>query len=475
VQKPSQPTLSPQIVAAYQQRFYASERSDDLCVSAHARFFQALEFYLSGASGQVSKDGLDPVATLTDLQTLPAVEPGLEASLLNDLVVIKLNGGLGTSMGLAQPKGILDVKPGLSFIDIAVRQILALRKTYGVQLPLLLMNSFYTSEATLRLLENYPEIRTAGLPLEFLQSQIPKIDASTDGPVSWPLDSTLEWCPPGHGEIYFRLIESGLLKQLKERGFRWAFISNIDNLGAEVDLRVLQWCKQQRLDFVMEATPRTVADRKGGHLATRRSDGRLILRERAQCPPHELEDFEDIERHGYFNTNNLWINLDTLQATAGHLSLPVIINCKTVDPTRSDSPKVVQLESAMGAAIESFPAAAAISVNRRRFVPTKNLEDLLLLRSDLFGLGPNYEVLTTTEHLPAVRLDPSFYGTLEKFEERFRTIPSLLECESLHVQGDVHWEGAPAKITGRLEVKNTNHEPLVLNSPGQITGELCKP
>jgi len=61
-------------------------------------------------------------------------------------------------------------------------------------------------------------------------------------------------------------------------------------------------------------TRRTAADRKGGHLARRTADGRLLLREVAQCPDADLESFQDISRHKYFNTNSLWLRLDALKA-----------------------------------------------------------------------------------------------------------------------------------------------------------------
>jgi UTP--glucose-1-phosphate uridylyltransferase len=450
--------------SAYEQQF----DSRQIPSPERQRFYRGLSRFFRGQSGLMPEESLSPVSRLAELDELP--EPDNQAQLLSDLVVIKLNGGLGTTMGLSSAKGILEVKPGLSYLDIASRQILAMRKKFGTQLPLVLMNSFYTSEVTLEALSPYRDLAVEGLSLELLQSQIPKVDAESLLPARWPADPNLEWCPPGHGEIYFRLQESGMLSQLRQRGFRWAFVSNIDNLGAQVDPRILAWCKRKQLDFLMEATPRTAADRKGGHLAVRQNDERLILRERAQCPPGELKAFEDIEKHRYFNTNNLWINLERLEDALPTLELPVIVNRKTVDPTDAGSPKVVQLESAMGAAIECFPDARALCVPRYRFVPTKNLEDLLLLRSDLFELSPDYEVIFAGKLPPSVTLDPSFYGNIKAFEHHFTSVPSLIECESLKVTGEVFWQGQPARAIGHVDIQNHSSEPLVLDSPGALTG-----
>ena len=99
------------------------------------------------------------------------------------------------------------------------------------------------------------------------------------------------------------------------------------------------------------------------------------------------ESFRDYRRWRYYNTNSLWIDLEAIAARfadGGTLELPVIVNHKTIDPRDPSSTPVVQLESAMGAAIGSFPGAALLEVPRSRFVPVKTTDDLLLLRSDVF-------------------------------------------------------------------------------------------
>ena len=126
----------------------------------------------------------------------------------------------------------------------------------------------------------------------------------------WPADPELEWCPPGHGDIYTALAASGTLDALLGAGLRYAFVSNSDNLGALADVRIAAWLAAQQVPFALEAVRGTPADRKGGHLA--RYQGRVVLRETAQVPDGDTS-FTDVERWRWYNTNNIWIDLRALQ------------------------------------------------------------------------------------------------------------------------------------------------------------------
>ena len=357
--------------------------------------------------------------------------------------MLRLNGGLGTSMGLTGAKSLLEAKDGNSFLDIIARQVLALRERFDARLPLVLMNSFSTRDDSLKALEAHPGL-DVGLPLDFLQNKEPKLLVEDLTPVEWPDDPALEWCPPGHGDLYTALVTSGMLEQLLEQGFEYAFVANSDNLGAVLDPRILAWLRAESIPFAMEVTDRTEADRKGGHLAVRRSDGRLVLRETAQTPDEDREALEDITRHRYVNTNNLWVSLRALDEALrdGFLELPMIRNEKTVDPSDSSSPAVYQLETAMGAAIEVFEGARALRVPRTRFAPVKTTDDLLALRSDAYELTGDARMVLADgrSNAPFVALDSEHYKLLRDFEERFPSgPPSLVECDRFEVEGDVHF------------------------------------
>ncbi len=419
---------------------------------------------------QAGETGLIPENTLIPVTTLPtaaeaAVHRATGERALSQTVVLKLNGGLGTSMGLDKAKSLLPVKNGLTFLDLIARQILHIRKTLGVPLPLLLMNSFSTEADTLAALAAYPELAKQVAPLSFLQNRIPKLRADTLAPVSWPDDPTKEWCPPGHGDLYAALAGSGTLTHLLESGIRYAFVSNADNLGAGLDLDILGFLVASGAPFLMEATARTGADRKGGHLAKLR-DGGLLLRESAQCPADEADLFQDITHHRFFNTNNLWLDLAALDAfmekTGGPPDLPVMINRKTVDPRDAGSTSVLQLETAMGSALAVLPNAQVIEIPRTRFAPVKTTDDLLTLWSDAYTLGSDARLVLDPRRNgkpPTVKLDPRYYKLWPDFSARFSEgAPSLIRCDSLTITGDIHF-GEGVNAVGHVAIQPATDAP----------------
>lgn len=424
----------------------------DIAVETFARYEERLR---AGEQGLVAEEEIEPLDRVPALDELPDGD----RSAIERVVVLKLNGGLGTSMGMREAKSLLQVKDGHSFLDVIVRRLLSLRERHGAAIPLLLMDSFATREDTLAALERYPELAVDGLPLDFLQGRVPKLFA--DGrPASWPDEPELEWAPPGHGDVFASLAAGGLLSELLERGYEYAFLSNSDNLGAELDPRILAWFAAEGLPFVSEVVDRTESDKKGGHLARRAGDGGLLLRETAQVPDEDQAAFEDIRVHRYFNANNIWVDLRALDGALGErggvLELPMIVNRKTVDPTDASSPEVVQLETAMGAAIGVFDGAGAVHVPRERFVPVKRTSDLLVVRSDAYRLGEDWTVRLAPERdgrPPHVELDPDHFKLLADFDARFGAgPPSLAECERLEVVGDVSF-GREVVVRGSVRVE----------------------
>ncbi len=422
----------------------------EVAIEVFSHYYRELE---SGAGGLILESSIEP---LTDVATVDGIEVS-EADAHDAFaktVFIKLNGGLGTSMGLDRAKNLLPVRDGLTFLDIIVKQTLSARERYDVALPLLFMNSFRTRDDTLEVLAKYPDLAVEGLPVDFLQNQEPKLLADSLEPVEWPADPTLEWCPPGHGDLYTALEGSGVLDQLLAAGFRYATVSNGDNLGATPDPQIAGWFAQTGAPFAAELCVRTVNDKKGGHVAVRKEDGQLVLRETAQTSPDEMQYFTDEHLHRYFNTNNLWLDLqavrDTLSAKHSVLGLAMIRNTKTVDPADASSPSVVQIETAMGAAIEVFPGATAICVGRDRFVPVKTTNELLLLRSDLYELDDLGHLVAQTEKAPEVSLGKPF-KLVQDFERRIPEPPSLREAELLTVDGDVTF-GRGVVVKGRVQI-----------------------
>ncbi|MFK5689072.1 UTP--glucose-1-phosphate uridylyltransferase [Ornithinimicrobium sp. LYQ92] len=437
-----------------QGREQALERMRVAGVSRPARdtFARHYDHLAAGATGLIAEADVEPALPTVQLEDVQ-VDAEQERAALGRTVVLTLNGGLGTSMGLAGPKSLLPVRDGLSFLDITVRQVLALRERHGIPLPLILMDSFSTQDPTLEALAGYPDLAVDDLPLDFLQSQEPKLRADDLTPVTWETDPRLEWCPPGHGDLYPSLLASGLLEALIEDGYRYAFVSNVDNLGAVPDGRLAAWFAASGAGYAAEVCPRTEMDKKGGHLVRRRSDGRLVLRDTAQTAEDEMVHFMDADTHPYVNTNNLWFDLQRLHTMlterGGVLELPLIRNAKTVDPTDKGSTPVVQIESAMGGAVELFDDAVSVGVTRERFVPVKTTNELTLLRSDVYRVDDStYRLSRTMDPAPVVDLDKDHYGMIGDLDARFPAgVPSLVEATRFEVQGDWRF-GSGVRVVG---------------------------
>ncbi|MCC6765272.1 MAG: UTP--glucose-1-phosphate uridylyltransferase [Deltaproteobacteria bacterium] len=438
----------------------------ELAVKTFEHYYAQL---VAGATGLVPEREIEPIGVLPDATTFgPALaERGRRA--LAKTVLVKLNGGLATSMGLTGPKALLTVKGDLTFLDVVMRQA----ETHRI--PLVLMDSFSTHAATLAAVAKHPKSR-ADLVVAFEQHMIPKVTKDGFAPGAWPKDPQLEWCPPGHGNLYAALATSGALGRLLADGYEHAFVSNVDNLGAVIDPAILGHFVEHGYAFMMEVTDRTEADKKGGHLARHR-DGRLVLRESAQCPPDEQAAFQDVARHRYFNTNNIWLSLPRLQAfldaNAGVVRLPMIRNTKTIDPRDPASPVVYQLETAMGAAIELFADAAALRVPRLRFAAVKKTGDLLGIRSDAFVLTDDSRIVPNparTLGTLVVNLDDRFYAFIDQMEARFpHGAPSLLACEKLEVAGDVRF-GRNVVVRGTVRVVNEGDAPREIPDGTVLSG-----
>jgi len=360
-----------------------------------------------------------PSAELEPVTDAPALEDLPPGGSLDHVAIVKLNGGLGTTMGLDGPKSLIEVKPGVTFLEVIALQARAAGR------PLVLMSSFATQEAT----------RTALPGVEdFVQGRFPRLNAAD-------LSVRADAAPPGHGELYAALLSSGMRARLLARGATHVFASNSDNLGATPDPRIPAWVSSEGIPFLMEVVAGTERDRKGGHIARR--DGRLVLRETAQVPPAEAESFSDFRRWRLYNANNLWIDLRPLTEPP---DLPLILNRKTIA-----GEDVVQLETAMGAALGVIDGARVLRVPRSRFAPVKTTDDLLVVRSDAYVLHDDGRM--EPRAAPFVALDRRFYGHLRDFDERFPSgPPSLVRARRLEVSGDVRF-GRDVAVVGSVRLE----------------------
>ncbi len=432
-------------------------------------FLSQYDKLLSREQSVIREKQIQAVSKIDDFERLPD-QSDIGQSVLAQAVMLKLNGGLGTGMGLQKAKSLLKAKNEFSFLDLIVKQSLMQRKALNCDFPLVFMNSFSTEADTCDALSRFPELLEGqkDIPLTFLQNKVPKILAESLEPVEWLTDPSKAWCPPGHGDIYTALQTSGVLDKLLDADIKYAFISNSDNLAANMDLSILGHFARSDVSFMMEVADRTPADKKGGHLA-QSADGRLMLRELAQCHVDDEQSFQDINKYSYFNTNNLWIRLDRLKqqlvANNGILDLPLIQNSKTVDPRDSSSPKVIQLETAMGSAISCFNDSIALRIPKTRFAPIKTTSELLGLWSNVFVLDRNYLVKINPKrdkNYIMISLDNKYFKKIDDLQRRFpHGPPDLLDCDQLTIVGDVIF-GANVKVIGNVTITNDGDQQLTI-------------
>jgi len=350
------------------------------------------------------------------------------------LCVLKLNGGLGTTMGCTGPKSVIEVHSDLSFLDLTVSQIEDLNKSHSTDVPLILMNSFNTHDETLKVIKKYQHIKAQ--ILTFNQSRFPRIGKDNLLPMTEdPYGDKENWYPPGHGDVYRAFVNSGLLDTMLKQGKEYVFISNIDNLGATVDFQILKHMTENNIDFIMEVTDKTRSDVKGGTLIE--YEGKAKLFEIAQCPPSKVDEFKSIKKFKIFNTNNLWVSLKSIKKFVEEQKtrfMDVITNNK-----KALGKDVIQLETACGAAVEFFEKARGINVPRSRFLPVKSTSDLFIVQSDLYELKNGYLEMSKKRSYPSVPLVNlgEFFKTVNNYNARFKSIPEILELDQLTVSGDV--------------------------------------
>lgn len=411
-----------------------AEKISPSAISAFESTFNAL---VSGASGMIPEGDISPVPSLQHTDDL----------------------------SLDKAKSLLKVKGDDTFLDLMSKQVTSMREQLGQNVKFMLMNSFSTSDDTMsHLQEKFPSLATEE-GLEMVQNKVPKLDRETFLPATCESNPANEWCPPGHGDLYAALVGSGALKSLLSKGYKYMFVSNSDNLGATLDLKILTHFATSGASFMMECCQRTAADKKGGHLCIRKSDNHLVLRESAMCADEDEAAFQDITKHQFFNTNNLWIRLDILsdivEKHGGFIPLPMIKNSKTVDPKDDSSQKVVQLETAMGAAIECFDGASAVVVPRTRFAPVKKCNDLLLLRSDAYVITDDFRAVLNPACggvAPLMNIDSKKYKMVDALEAATKGgIPSLVKCKKLTVKGLVRMS-KKTTFVGECSVVNSSSE-----------------
>lgn len=439
---------------------------DNLSKRAIDTFKKHYSILLSQKDNFLYEKEIEPI---DNLDSLDDIRQTVSDSCPPSTAVIKLNGGLGTSMGMEYAKSLIKAKHNMSFLEIILRQ------TAHCGQKLILMESFATINECKKELSKLCASLNIDMPFQFLQNKVPKILKDSMLPAVYKENPELEWTPPGHGDIYASLMATGLLDKLIESKIEYIFISNADNLGAVTDEAIPIYMRENNIDFLMEVCERLPEDKKGGHLAKNKA-GSLILREVAQCSPNEINSFQNIMKYKYFNTNSIWINLlalkEMIDRSGGIMDLPLIRNEKNLNPRDLSSPKVYQLETAMGSAISLFKNSKALKVSRKRFRPIKTTNDLVLIYSDLYDLNENYVIENNLEKSTFIDLDPLFFKTIDQINEHFpEGIPSLVDCSSLKVCGDIVFN-KNIKLFGDVTIKNISKKQVKIDKNIRLSGEI---
>lgn len=412
----------------------------------------ALKALISGEKMNWEKVKPISVKNLIDLDDIKKKEKQMSKAkikeLLSKVVVLKLNGGLGTSMGLKIPKSMLEVQQKMNFLEIIIQQLILLNKEYGVSIPLVLMNSFNTDEMIKTYLKE-TEDKHKDIKIHcFNQKMNPKILESTLLPLASNYEDPTEFNPPGHGDIYDSFVKAGLHKKFLNDGKEYLFLSNVDNLGATIDFSILQYLLDNKKEFCLEVTKKTLNDVKGGTLIET-EDGKVKLLELAQVPKENVAEFCSIDKFKVFNTNNMWINLNAISKRLEKIKESEIIFNKKICKGK----KIIQLEQACGAAISSFENAMGLEVSRKRFLPVKKCCDLFLIQSELFTMKDDFSFVKMNEKpLPRVIFNGDEFNNVLEYNRRFICgLPKIKNLKKLTLTGDIRF-GKDIELNGEIEL-----------------------
>ncbi|XP_058225144.1 UTP--glucose-1-phosphate uridylyltransferase-like isoform X2 [Rhododendron vialii] len=325
-----------------------------------------------------SKDE-NPVIPYESLD-LTSDDPLETKQLLDKLVVIKLNGALGTKMGFSGPRSATEVCNGLTYLDLIINQIESLNSKHGCNVPLILMNTIRTHDGTLKVVEKYSQKNIDILPLCQNQSH----------PVARGRDSEDESVLFDHHELFLSLKNTGTLGALLLQGKEYILVVKYDNLGTLIDSKILNHLIQNRIQYCTES----------------------------------------LKKSKLVDTGNLWMNLKGVKRLV-----------------ETDGKNVENYPLS-----KSFDRAIDVNVPHSRFQPMMSTSDLFLFQSDLYSYGDSLirNSARTNSLNPCIELGPEF-EKLSDFQSRFKSIPSIIELDSLKVMGDV-WFGTGITLKGKVTI-----------------------
>lgn len=298
---------------------------------------------------------------------------GAQAMAEGRLGVIVLNGGMATRFG-GVVKGVVEALPGRSFLQLTARRILDLEERYGARIPVALMNSFATDEATRRHLDEtgWLGLRREGVRT-FVQGIMPRI--RPDGSLFRDPRGVASFYGPGHGDACERARASGILDWLAAQGVEMVLVYNVDNLGAGPIPGAVGRHMACSAGLTAEVVEKYPGD-TGGCLA--RVGGRVQILEGFRIPPGF-----DTSQVPVFNTNTLLVDLELLGRPYPLTWFHVL--------KRVEGGEVIQFERLVGELTAWIPSEYLLVPRlgpEGRFLPVKSPADLEALRPTYLEMFP---------------------------------------------------------------------------------------
>ncbi|XP_059649032.1 UTP--glucose-1-phosphate uridylyltransferase-like isoform X2 [Cornus florida] len=349
----------------------------------------------------------------------PPTDAFLE-SILDKLAVLKFNRSLGEQMGFNGPISTIEACNGLTNLDLFVNQIESLNDKRGCDIPLILMNTIRTHDDTLK----------------------SETQSMTDGQAG----EDEEYLSDDH-EVFLSLKTSGVLDDLLSQGKEYILVVNSDNLAAVIDPQILNHLILNSIEYCMEVMPATLPNFQGSFLSSQ--EGKFQLSEIAHFPVNNVK-FESMEKFKLIDTKNLWVNLKAIKRLLENNALK-IENCTVLKAMNVD--KGLLQETAASSTMRFFNRAIGINVPHSRFLSMSTTSDLLLAQSDLYTCAKGVLIRNRDRTSPAnpfIELGPEF-EKISDFHSRFKSIPSIIELDSLRVSGDV-WFGAGVTLKGKVTI-----------------------
>ncbi|KAH9724771.1 UTP--glucose-1-phosphate uridylyltransferase [Citrus sinensis] len=380
--------------------------------------------------------------------------------LLDKLVVVKFNGALGTNMGFSGPKSAIEVKNNLTPLDLMVDQVESLNSKYGCNVPLLLMDTAETHDRVQKVLEKYSNSKVDIHSLSLSQQPHEK---------SFEGHSRKDKLYPSsdHSVVFLSLMKSGTLDLLLVQGKEYALVVDSDNVAAVADPSIL---------VLVLVAPVPSIDLRNSLINLR--PGKFQLVDITQNPTKQtcniiyvsmicsicsfafLADqcfifcFIMVKKSGgkfkFINTRSMWVNLRAIKRLIDTDELKVE-NFSSSKEVNDD--QIISRGTAADSAIQFFDHTIGINVAQSRYLPVNSTSDLLLLQSDLYTADEGILVQNPARDNPAnpsIELGPEF-EKVNDFQSRFKSIPSIINLDSLKVEGDV-WFGAGITLKGKVSI-----------------------